>query len=474
MTETPVDPPLWEIVRVATRDILDKIADAHPDREALAQLVANGGADALNDIFDYSTKNGEPLFRYVDVAEIASLAEAIKARPPLREKLSLPDFSAEDPYEHTQVHLHEAAQIPIVLASNCIHEFGFDVTDDNMRGTYSGYETYLLGESYRLPADVVVPILGVELAIAKSPDHKCSVVQMDEQLRDLFALRDSSHIASYDISALDSASHALIVSDTYVRVEGFGGYFFAHLNDESEDEVARFFEALSIKAPGGSNWAEFAVKPQGWSANFTGQRSRESVQVVRDYVGRIDSLRSHGEMAVYELDGYETERVLHFYGRLANCHKSIRVATQRLARSRARLDHDDRVIDLCIGLEAILGNGFSETLHRLSMRTAALLAQIWKMSSAEAYKATSELYKHRSRIVHGDPKPYDEGMITLGGAPMHVTRFGIAALSSILEKIIDDKGFNPKHLDKSLIFAALDSVAQNSSKSDDSHAEEDA
>lgn len=144
---------------------------------------------------------------------------------------------------------------------------------------------------------------------------------------------------------------------------------------------------------------------------------------------------------------------------MKHCNKSARVAAKRLARSRVRSDPDDRIVDLCIGLEALLGSGFSETVHRLSMRAAALLVQLWGGSSAEIYKATRDLYALRSRIVHGDPKPYDEQLLQLGNDQIHVSRFATEALATLLRSLIADEQFEPRRVDQDFVFSAFDAVA---------------
>lgn len=43
---------------------------------------------------------------------------------------------------------------------------------------------------------------------------------------------------------------------------------------------------------------------------------------------------------------------------------------------------------------------------------------------------------------------YEEGMTTVGdGEPMHVSRFGSAAVGEVLRLFISDEAFNPKKLD---------------------------
>jgi hypothetical protein len=260
-------------------------------------------------------------------------------------------------------------------------------------------------------------------------------------------------------AVVEAAQCVLLLKNATVRAEVFGRYWHSAPSEEANDAIDRFFEALAIETPGPTTWVQYAIEPCGWLASYPRLTATPEITLRRDFAIRIDIVRGHGRYVAYELDEDMTRIVFAYQGLLKRCNRSARVAAKRLARAHARTDADDRIIDLCIGLEALLGSGFSETVHRLSMRASALLAQLWGQSSAELYRATRDLYAIRSKVVHGDHNPYNEPMLKLGGGQVHASRFATAALVSLLHLLIPDDKFDPAQVDQQFIFSAFDIAA---------------
>ncbi|KIU16789.1 hypothetical protein TL10_12100 [Mycolicibacterium llatzerense] len=88
-----------------------------------------------------------------------------------------------------------------------------------------------------------------------------------------------------------------------------------------------------------------------------------------------------------------------------------------------------------------------------------MLSTLWGAPARDIYGATKEMYNHRSKVVHGGTVEYMEAAITFaGGPPMHVSRFGSAAVSTILRNAILDPDFSPKTVDDRYVFTALDAM----------------
>lgn len=306
-------------------------------------------------------------------------------------------------------------------------------------------------------ATLTVPILGANLApTAAKPDanKRMSIIELQGHwLNDLVDVDAPIE----DINIIRKARSGLQIRDADVVVVGSGEQCSIYLIEETEDHIARFFEALSIHAPGTTTWVEFAIEPAAWLADY-GLAEETWVALRRDYASRLDSVARRGEYDQYDLDEASSAAVLLYQELLNNCHKSARIAAKRLVRALERPDDDDRIIDLCIGLEALLGSGFSEVVHRLSLRASALLGHRWGLSSFEIYKAMRDLYSIRSKIVHGDSKPYEEPMIKVGNERMHASRFAVGALSSLLKLLVADRSFAPEKVDEAYIFTAFDAV----------------
>lgn len=92
-------------------------------------------------------------------------------------------------------------------------------------------------------------------------------------------------------------------------------------------------------------------------------------------------------------------------------YKSMSFAARRLHRASLRDRDDDAVVDLAVGLEALLASEDSlEIAYRVRMRFGTLARLASTMPPAEASQRAKELYKTRSDIVHGK-KEIDEGRL---------------------------------------------------------------
>jgi hypothetical protein len=60
----------------------------------------------------------------------------------------------------------------------------------------------------------------------------------------------------------------------------------------------------------------------------------------------------------------------------------------------------DRVVDLCIGLEALLSDPKGETTYKIAVRGSAFLAHTGVTNASEFYRALKRVYGFRSAIVH--------------------------------------------------------------------------
>jgi len=154
-------------------------------------------------------------------------------------------------------------------------------------------------------------------------------------------------------------------------------------------------------------------------------------------------------------------RAVSRWQQLPSRHPSLRTAAERLLLSwqRERYSHD-QILDYCIAIEALVGEGSDELVNRISLRTAAVLATIGWGPSSQTARAVRDIYSYRSQVVHGVAAPYKKEMISVGdGPPVHAVRFAFAVLLGLLEVYFRHDDLAPGRLDNKFIFAAFDSVA---------------
>lgn len=455
MSTHPKDAPLWDAVSRATRDVLQMVSllPLETERRDLTEY------QNVRDLFSSDRRSGRRRrLRYADIATLADLIAAIDERPTVRNKFAA-SINVRSDKQYT-IPKYAAAMIPLVLSEECLaSNAGAEISDDEMLEAYAPYEEYLLGASGKdLRATITVPILGANAVQTHDSEARISIIDLHDGWLDL---GHPPRAETADLDLIGESRSALRIRNAPVDVFGFGDYFSVGLSAETDDDTSRFFEALNIHSPGRTTWVIYVMEPEGWAGNLA-SRTSAVVALRRDYASRLDRITFFSPYRPSRLDEASTADVLTFQELLRHCNGSIRVAAKRLVRSGLRTDDDDRIIDLCIGLEALLGSGFSETVHRMSMRSAALLSQLWSGSgsSSELYRATRDLYAVRSKIVHGNHKPYDEPLLQVGETRVHASRFATAALAALLKRVVPDASFAPEKVDEMFVFSALDIAAE--------------
>ena len=448
----PKDQALWKLVERPTRDALTKI---RLYQQALEVGTAPLDAQASVARYGYKALFANPwiatagtLYSYKDLDGLAELVAAIQESPIIASKLGRSDPAAEDSSRQTNIHAHEVAMIPLVLADRYTARNRKAIDNDTLARLYLDQEAYLLGTDLR--ADIIVPILGAQLA--KGYRFKeFSVTKATPETRSIFV--KAQDISPMDAPDLGRFDYAMLIRNTPVDVVGHGYYFGAGPHEDGYNLIAKFFEGLNIVAPRGAWYAQLAVRPRGWAGFFENTRGSTFSFLFRDYITRVIN-RAHGHCI-----DIDNKRMIaaHRYGlALGNCHPNVRVAAERLMHACERSSDADTIVDLCIGIEAILGSGFGETVHKLCMRAAAMLTQAGWKDSQSLYNAMRDTYSYRSKIVHGVPGPHKQSVLRIDKVPYDASRFALAALSSLLELTLSTEGFDPNRIDEKFIFAALD------------------
>ncbi|SCF23954.1 hypothetical protein GA0070561_4583 [Micromonospora saelicesensis] len=364
----------------------------------------------------------------------------------------LPAELADSPADR-QVIEREVAMVPLVLAERFLLDQTPEADEVKLARLYLDQEQYILGRD--LHVDVIVPILGAHFE-QDIDSGAYSVVGIDEDLR--LALSAEDNIPTSDLVTAAHATHALVIRDSTAVIGGHGFYFVVDPSPETKDLIDRFFEGAAIELPAGTTFVQVAARPLGWVGQFEVRRGGVYTHLLRDYPVRMDKAANIQSWLMVDPD--QSERIAHDVQALAESHPSVRVAARRLVRSRDRDDDEDRIIDLCIGLEAMLGTGSGETVHRLSIRAAAILGPLGWGKSRAVYDLVRDVYSYRSRVVHGTPGPHKKDLLEVDGIPMHASRVAIAALCAILHIALSQPGFKPDHVDNDFIFGAFDRSAE--------------
>lgn len=116
---------------------------------------------------------------------------------------------------------------------------------------------------------------------------------------------------------------------------------------------------------------------------------------------------------------------------LEPCRKSLELAKDRLRDAESRRSPIDGIVDAFVGIEALLN---SENAPELTMRVALNYACLCSREQRRArYRTLKDLYKVRSKIVHGDYKA--NGTFTIAGVSKQVSEIA-AESKAILRDLI--------------------------------------
>lgn len=253
-----------------------------------------------------------------------------------------------------------------------------------------------------------------------------------------------------DNQTLESATHVVELSNVTLLAwpdEPAAPQFAAETRSRLNDVMA----ILSLTAKGFVGHAEAAVIAPADATEPTVYSF-----LLRDFARRLDAASTFEQT---ELSADQLAMSIDRWRKLAARHPSLRTAAHRLLDAWLReRDSHDQIVDYCIAIEALVGEGANELVNRISLRTAAMLATAGWHPSSETAKAIRNIYSYRSQVVHGIPAPYKKEMISMGGDhPLHAVRFALAALVGLLEIYFTHDDLTPDRIDERFIFGAFDS-----------------
>lgn len=386
------------------------------------------------------------MYSYADLEGLSDLATVIAENPIASQRFSM-SVAESSPKTTRNIALHDVAMVPLVLADRYASKRSGKLDENVLAELFRVQENYILQQDLR--ADIVIPILNARFASGRRFEEY-SIIRITSSLRD--SLSGVEYVSPSDLRALQAAGYAVLIKGVPVFVEGYGSYFVAKPDEATSNLIQRFFEAMTIVAPGPVTYAQITVLPQGWLASYENKCKSAYSVLIPNYKERLWG----GPNLSYDIDRRKTTLACRYEKALITCHPSIRVATRRLVASWERGNSEDAILDLCIGLEALLGSGFGETVHGLCLRAAAMLSEVGWGPSDQVYDIIKDIYSYRSRVVHGLPGPHKKAELTLEGQMIHASRAATATLDSLIKLALTSENFDPQKVDQKYIFAALD------------------
>jgi hypothetical protein len=289
------------------------------------------------------------------------------------------------------------------------HTIGAEISDGDINDLYLEVEPTMVLD--RLPIDIVIPVVltsfDVEDQVELAPGLR--IERMSDGLN---RARNLGTLGHHDVHPLvaNAATHAIVLvgwtmpwPDAWYHAE----------NRWPIDVIDRAFRAMELASPGVMpGYAQILIRPCGWARRWRADLPPilRGPTLVR-YPPSFTKLGWNTPGTHFGSDDLKAAGSI-FQG-LDSCAKPLSIAIRRQGNALLREKVDDRIIDLCIGLEALCGDR-GEVTYKLRMRVAALLtitARTEGLTTKDLINGVKRIYDLRSRLVHGDD-PGKYGTVT--------------------------------------------------------------
>jgi hypothetical protein len=165
-----------------------------------------------------------------------------------------------------------------------------------------------------------------------------------------------------------------------------------------------------------TGYAQIFMRPLGWAWDYRADLPEViSGALIRRYPDKFDRHWWQRD-DLPTVQKVQLDDAAAIYQALAKNPRRLALAASRLSAAVLREDETDSILDLCIGLEALLGDeSGSETTYKLGLRTAAVMALGENPPDpGTVARDIKRIYNYRSSVAHGrDPGKSK----TLSGGP---------------------------------------------------------
>lgn len=335
---------------------------------------------------------------YEDLPKTQELIALVRGRDVAKRRWS-PPTGTPDAFDDWLFAL-QTARFAHGILDRLLHLVGKGFEEKHFVSVYVEAERGLLWDE--LPVDIVVPIalLTFEEDL-RAVSERVTIERLsdDEQLA---RVPTKYYVAAVPRPLVGAATHAFVLAQWKIDNGNHWEWRFEEPRRYPLEEIETCFEALRLATGLRTGFAQIYIRPRGWAHDWLAHLPPVvSGPVLRRYPPSFDNFSWLSEATTVEGDAAAT--VGEVLGDLAVAPGSLRVASRRLSDALLREREADAVVDLCIALEAVLGDrSTSEITHKLALRTAAVVARAGASDDAgEVFRDVKQLYAYRSKVVHG-------------------------------------------------------------------------
>jgi hypothetical protein len=313
----------------------------------------------------------------------------------------------------------------------------------------------------RLPIVAVVPILFLKFDFPQFQiTESISVDKLSDDFHLARAWRGSW--SESDESLVESAAtHGLFIRGLFLENENWleAGRLKMDLDFYSIDEIDTFFAAIRIMTGYPVGYAQIVDVPVEWASYY----AANITPIGGPRVEKYPPFFKHGywqeevpTVTSAQMDSIK-KLIDGFRGVFLSEHADkVRLAMHRLNLSALRTTNEDGIIDSIIAMEALLSDGTQEMTYKVALRLAALYKVFDPSRAAQVFVEMKQIYKFRSKIVHG-ASDLDKGReIERGGEKVSVIDAALEHLRNAFAVLIQNPVFlEPKKIDAFLLTGAF-------------------
>ncbi|MFK5636181.1 hypothetical protein [Ornithinimicrobium sp. LYQ103] len=390
----------------------------------------------------------DTLVPYTSIPGVEEYVSFVEALPDLRDFLW--PARLRDVFKKTFLTI-AAMDLPLEIIERHIHMRGWEIDPDALETYYSEMSAWWLCET--LPVKLMVPVLGVAF--------ETDSLEFGEGV-ELRRLTDAEQLARWPGARLNQhrglvemATHALLVSGWNLTVPDYPGSMAIGEPPENVAAVERFFAALAAVTDAPSGYIQILTVPDGWAPGYTADLpSLEVTSLINDrYSTRLEPAGEPLDV----IDSARLTELANSYAAQAS-NKPAQLAAERLVSAERRASEADRIVDLCIGLEALLSDPKGETTYKIAVRGSVLLAHCGIPNAFEFYRALKRIYGFRSAIVHGSSDSSKDS-VTICGVLYRSEDIARVVLRRLLRARVLEPALTPEQIDNTVLALAIDGLA---------------
>lgn len=467
-------PDLWELLlpaikaaRKAGREYINrdqyvprKTAPKYEENDAgWPQVISDGSLFgsrkgdfvAWPELFDFTEQKFGSRILVSDVPELAEAVREISGRAMeddelLRGVSRLAQLDGPESFEETRVQIEfETVRTLIGRILNRADAVGAE-TDAALRSIYQQIERARFSKI--LTGDVIVPLVAASFD-ADEPFHidgHAWIEPLSEAAHKVRALSWIQQEVSPYVAA--AATHAVVLRDVQFTSQVHTLPRSREWPPEFSIDIAHAVaEAVYIVAEIPTGFAQILVRPRDWAADWTQDlpplwsawRGRAYPEGLNDR----EWAKQRNPIQVTEIN-----EIVRIARALKTADKKVAIAARRCRRASFRDDVEDVILDVAIGIEALVGKEPDALTHRMAQRAAIALAG--DIAPENTYSLVKQFYGIRSKIAHGDsPKKWT---VKLGNEEFGASWTGRYLLRSLLRSLLlADKPWDATSLDERML-----------------------